>query len=555
MKYIITSALPYAEGMPHLGNLVGSILPADIYFKFMKMCGEDAIFICGSDQHGTPIELQAIKKGTTPKELADTMHNKIKEALEKFECTFTYYGKTDTEENKETVYDIFNALYNNNYIKEVKSELPYCNVDKRFLTDRLIEGTCPYCGYEHARGDQCENCGRLLTPRELIKPYCTICGKSDIVFKETTNLAFDMKALENEIRAFIEKNSKHNWSKNAINHSLNYISRGLEAREITRDLKWGFPVPLKGFEDKVFYVWFDAVIGYIGITKEWNNEKWKDYWLGKSRLIQFMGKDNIEFHTLMWPGILIGSKKGFALPYTIYAYEYLLAHGLKFSKSKGIGLNIENALEILPADYWRFILAELLPEGADVELSIERIVEIVNNDLNNLLGNFIHRSLVLAVSNFGNEVPLLNEDLLGREEKKTIKEIENKVKEYFKNFKSIKIREALKNILEIASIGNSFISNTEPWALAKKDDEKTKQKLGNIVYILLDTVFKLGNMLYPFVPETSSKILAFFNESSPHASCLESNLRSGSKLNINKPQPLFKKIGEEEIEKFKKYGG
>jgi len=555
MRYIITSALPYVEGIPHLGNLVGSILPADIYFKFMKMCGEDAIFICGSDQHGTPIELQAIKKGIAPKELADSMHNKTKEALEKFECTFTYYGKTDSKENKETVYEIFNALYNNGYIKEVKSEVPYCNVDKRFLTDRLIEGACPYCGYEHARGDQCENCGRLLTPRELVKPYCTICGKNDIVFKETTNLAFNMKALENEIRRFIEKNSKHNWSKNAINHSLNYINRGLEAREITRDLKWGFPVPLKGFEDKVFYVWFDAVIGYIGITKEWNSEKWKDYWLGKSKLIQFMGKDNIEFHTLMWPGILIGSKKGFVLPYTIYAYEYLLAHGLKFSKSRGTGLNIENALEILPADYWRFILAELLPEGADVELSIERIIEIVNNDLNNLLGNFIHRSLVLAVSNFGNEVPLLNEDLLSNKEKKVIKEIEKKEKEYLKNFKSVKIREALKNILEIASIGNSFISNTEPWTLAKKDDEKARQKLGNIVYILLDTVFKLGNMLYPFIPEASSKILALFNQSSPRSSCLESSLRGGSKLNIKKPEPLFKKIGEEEIEKFKKYGG
>jgi methionyl-tRNA synthetase len=553
MKYIITSALPYAEGMPHLGNMVGSILPADIYYKFMKMCNEDAIFICGSDQHGTPIELQAIRKGVEPKEFADSMHAKIKEILERFECTFTYYGKTDTEENKETVYEIFNALYKNGYIVEVKSELPYCNVDKRFLTDRLIEGTCPYCGYQGARGDQCENCGRLLTPKELIKPHCTICGKEDITFKETVNLAFDMKSLENEIEDFIKKRSKHNWSKNAINHSLNYIKRGLEKREITRDLKWGFPVPLKGFEDKVFYVWFDAVIGYIGITREWDKEKWKDYWFGKSRLIQFMGKDNIEFHTLMWPGILIGTRKKFILPYTIYAYEYLLANKLKFSKSKGIGLNIENALEILPADYWRFILAELLPEGADVEMSISRIMEIVNNDLNNLLGNFIHRSLTLAFSNFGDIVPLFNEDIMGPGEKKFVRDIERKEKEYFRNFRKIKIREALRCVLEIASIGNSFISSTEPWALAKNNDEKSRARLGNIVYLLLQAVYRIGNLIYPFTPEASRKILSIFNEASPESSCIVSSLRSGSKLNLHKPEPLFKKIEEEEIEKLRKF--
>ncbi len=553
MKYIITSALPYAEGVPHLGNMVGSVLPADIFYKFLKMCNEDAIFICGTDQHGTPIELQALKKGVEPKELADSMHNKIKEIFEKFECTFTYYGKTDTEENKETVYEIFNALYKNGYITEVKSELAYCTYDKRFLSDRFIEGTCPYCGYQYARGDQCENCGRLLTPKELIKPHCTICGRESIEFKETTNLAFDMKALEGEIKGFIEKNSKHNWSKNAINHSLNYIRRGLEPREITRDLKWGFPVPLEGFSDKVFYVWFDAVIGYIGITREWDKEKWKEYWLGKSRLVQFMGKDNIEFHTLMWPGILIGTRKKFVLPYTIYAYEYLLSNNLKFSKSKGVGLNLENALEILPPDYWRFILAELLPEGADVEISIERIMEIVNNDMNNIVGNFIHRALTLAISNFGNTVPQFNEDILSKEEKKFMNDIEKKGREYVRNFKKIRIREALRNAIDIASLGNTFISKTEPWNLAKSNDENSKARIGNIAYLLLDAIFKLGNMLYPFVPDASKKVLSIFNEQTPEASCLMSELRSGAKLNIVKPEPLFKKIGEEEIAKLRKY--
>ncbi|MGC8710277.1 MAG: methionine--tRNA ligase [Candidatus Micrarchaeia archaeon] len=553
MKYIITSALPYASGIPHLGNMVGSVLPADIFFKFMKMCNEDAIFICGSDQHGTPIELEALKKKVKPSEFADSMHLKIKEGYENFGCEFTYYGKTATEENKEVVYEIFNNLNENGYITRIKSEQAYCTFDKRFLSDRFIEGTCPYCGYASARGDQCDNCGRLLNPKDLVKPHCTICGKESIEFRETENLAFDMKLLDKQISDFIKENSKNNWSKNAINHSLNYIKRGLEAREITRDLKWGFEVPLEGFKDKVFYVWFDAVIGYIGITKEWSKSKWQEYWKGDTELIQFMGKDNIEFHTLLWPGILIGSKLGYVLPHTIYAYEYLNSGKLKFSKSRGIGLNIENALEIMPSDYWRFVLAELLPEGADVEFSVERVKEIVDNDMNNIIGNFVHRTLSLAKSNTSSTVPEFNEELLDKDAKEFIKKREEAEKKYIESFRNIQIREALHSIIEISSLGNAYISATEPWVLAKSETEDARRRLGNIMYLLLDTVYKISNLLYPFTPKASLALLKRFNMEHAEASCTVSSIRSGSKIDLSNLEPIFSKLTDKMLGSFKKY--
>ena len=276
-RIIVTSALPYVQSTIHLGNFIGSILPADIYYKFLKMSGRDAIFICGSDEHGTAIELKALKEHTTPEALADKNHREIKKLLEQYECTFTFYGSTHTEQNKAVTYEILGALNKNGYVVRVDSEQAYCEVDRRFISDRFIEGTCPNCKYGHARGDQCENCGRLLNPKDLVVPHCTICGKSEIVFKKTTNLALDLIRLQPKIKEFIEKNKGNNWTKNAVNHSLGYIKRGLKNREITRDIKWGFDVPIKGFEGKMIYVWFDAPIGYIGITKEWNEKKVDEY--------------------------------------------------------------------------------------------------------------------------------------------------------------------------------------------------------------------------------------------------------------------------------------
>lgn len=545
-RYIVTSALPYSEAVPHLGNFAGSLLPADVFAKYLKAKGADSISICGSDQHGTPIEIMALKKGIEPMKLADEVHEEIKKLLLEFECDFTYYGKTDSEANKETVYGLLDALNKNGFITETESMRPYCNVDKRILTDRFIEGTCPYCGAGDARGDQCDTCGHLLNPEELIKPHCVICGSTDIEFRKTKNLALDLAKLQPGIFAFVKSHSKNNWSKNAVNKTLSYIEQGLRPRDITRDMDFGFPFPLKGFEEKKVYVWFDAVIGYIGITREWSEEKWQGYWKDKdTKLVQFMGKDNIEFHTMMWPGILIGANEGYVLPHTIMAYEYLNAKGVKFSKSRGVGLNMQNALGIMPADYWRFALTHMLPETADSEFTIAGFAEIVNKIMNDKIGNLVNRVLTLAKS---------NEALLGREPEGTrSQDVEAQIGSYMKNFESIRMREALHNIVRIAEIGNELMSTEEPWALAKKapESEEAMERFRATMASLIGTVHALGVLLYPFTPKASAKVLSYF----PYDKEPTFDLLSGpAKLSHDKAiEPIFSKISEEGIRKMERF--
>ena len=543
-RVIVTSALPYAEALPHLGNLAGSILPADIYYKHLIMLGTDAIYICGSDQHGTPIELQAFKKKESPEALAEQVHNQIKSYLEKFGCTFTYYGKTHSEANKGIVYDVFNGLKQNGYITKIESEQAYCNVDQRFLTDRFIEGKCPYCGAEGARGDQCDTCGRLLNPKDLIEPHCVICGSSDISFVRTEDLALDLKKLSPKIAEFIEERKDNNWSKNAVNKSTSYIKQGLEPRAITRSMKWGFEVP--GMKDKVFYVWFDAPLGYIGITKEWSSDNWQKYWKSSdTKLVQFMGKDNIEFHTLMWPGMLIGSGLGFVLPTTIFAYEFLNSRNVKFSKSKGVGLNIETALEILPSDYWRFVLSYLLPETADSEFSIASLIEIVNKTMNDSIGNFIHRVLSIAKQNnapheFSEPSPKIKST------------IEKYVGSYNLHFEKIQMREALRDVIELASKGNEMMSAKEPWKLAKSGSETDRKDFWSVLTDLLYMARAVSVMLWPFTPSASSKALAYFNiePSKPQLFILESPLQLDISIEI---KSIFNKVTEVEKAKLEKF--
>ena len=543
-KIIITSALPYSEAIPHLGNFVGSILPADVFHRYEELAGRDSIFICGSDQHGTPIEIRALKEGFSAEHLADSVHERMKKVFESFECSFTHYGKTNSDSNKKAVYEIFEALDRNGYIKEAESVMPYCNIDKRFLTDRYIEGKCPYCGFEGARGDQCDNCGRLLSPQDLIDPYCGLCHNKDIEFKKTVNLAIELDKLQPEILNFV-KMRMGTWSRNAANKTVSYLEQGLEPREITREMKWGFPVPKKGFEDKVFYVWFDAVIGYIGISMEWS-EKWKDYWKSPdTELIQFMGKDNIEFHTMMWPGILIGSGLGFVLPHTIYAYEYLTAKGLKFSKSRGIGLNMENALEIAGPDYWRFALMYLAPESSDNDFTIALFVEVVNKIMNDKIGNYVHRVLTL-LKNSGLKASELVED------EKSMDKVAMLTSKYAEDFEALKMREALKDLVAIADIGNEMISSSKPWELIGKDgvkqgsEAKAKELLGGMVSI----VRRIGILMWPFAPEASSKILNRFGISEPKLSGLEKPLKE---LNLEGLEPVFSKLSDKQLKELERF--
>jgi methionyl-tRNA synthetase len=545
-KIIVTAALPYAYSIPHLGNFVGSILPADVYYKYLYMSGHDVIFISGSDQHGTPIELKAITEKVDPLILADQMHKEIEELFKRLECTFTKYGKTHCDANKELVYEIFNMLKKNNYIKEVESIQAFCNIDKRFITDRFIEGTCPYCN-GHARGDQCDDCGKLLTPQQLINPVCKICGKSDISFINEKNLALDLPKLELDVRAFIVKESSNNWTKNTIKKSLSFLDEGLHAREITRMMKWGFPVPLKGYENYVFYVWFDAPIGYIGITKDWNPTKWKDYWFdANTKLIQFMGKDNIEFHTIMWPAMLIGSKLGFVLPKTIRASEFLLTKEFKFSKSKGVGLNIKTALEIADADYWRFSLMYIYPETSDSEFSIEIFEEIINKIMNDKIGNLINRVLIISQKN----AKFIDSSIEPAEEH--IKEIEKFEVDYILKFESIELREALRSVIALAEYGNMIMSKYQPWAFVKRTDNDLIRDFSMIMNLEKLIIYKLGILLWPFTPKASMQILSYFGfNSEPILSMLDVEAKSIEISSDKEIKRIFSKLSDEQKRKLK----
>ncbi|HUC39062.1 MAG TPA: methionine--tRNA ligase [Candidatus Acidoferrum sp.] len=546
-KYIITAALPYAYSVPHLGNFVGSILPADVYHRYLKMKEEDVIFICGSDQHGTPTELAAIKAGVEPEVLANLMHEKIKKLFMEYECSFTYYGKTHTHENKEVVYDIFKELYKNGYLLERDDLQAYCNVDKRVLTDRLVQGTCPYCGKKSARGDQCDNCGKLLEPKQIIGPFCAICGKSEITFVKTKNLALELNKLQDNIGKFIKKNSKNNWSKDAVNKSLSMIKEGLKPRDITRSMKWGFPVPLAGYENSVIYVWVTGLIGYIGITKEWNSNKWQGYWQNEhTKLIQFFGKDNTIFHTIIWPGMAIGSKLGFILPYTIKESQFLNSKTFKFSKSQGVGLNMETALEILEPDYWRFILMYLYPETADTEFSEDLITQIVNGVMNDNIGNFINRVLKLSKEN----EPLI--DMGADPIEEHVERAEKIVEKYKSSFDNFSIREALQAIVELSALGNAIMGNSKPWATAKlaKTDKNAKKELSEQMVTLLGIAHHIGILMWPFTPSSSMKILSYFDvEKEPTLDTIGKK----PKANLSKEiTPIFKKLDDSFAKNFQK---
>ncbi|MCD6368078.1 MAG: methionine--tRNA ligase, partial [Candidatus Aenigmarchaeota archaeon] len=544
-RVLVTSALPYIHGMPHLGNIIGSVLPADVYHRYLKLAGYETIYICGSDSHGTMFEVTAEKLGTTPEELVFKNHEKIQEIFKKFNINFTYYGITHSEENKEITYHIFKKLDENGYLIEEEMELPYCKNCKRFLADRWIEGRCPYCG-GLARGDQCDDCGRVLTPKELINPRCVHCGKSDIEFRKTKHLLLDLPRFESWLRGWIESS---NWSPLVKNFSLGWLKEGLKPRTITRDASWGFPVPKKGYEGKVLYVWFDAPIGYIGITKEWSNkigkpEEWKRWWLSDDvKYVQFMGKDNVPFHTITFPSSLKGTGENWKLVDDIVASAWLLSKGVKFSKSRGEGLTTEEALKIKPADYWRYVLISLYPETDDSIFTWEEFQRRINNELSDVIGNFVHRVLSFTKSNFG-EVPSLGE--LNDEDKRMIekwKEIHNEITDYMEN---ARIREALKGIVHLCKEANAYFNNQEPWHLIKQDEERVK----TILNISCNIVRGVAILLDPFLPDSSKKILEFLNEGD------DVDWKSASELKlsnhpINKPKVLFEKIIDEELEEIK----
>ena len=527
MRKLITSALPYIHGISHLGNIVGSMLPADVYARFCRLRGDEVLFVCGSDSHGTMYEVTAAKMKITPKELVYKNHEKMKKILKKFELNFEYYGITDSDTNKELSYHIFNRLDENGYLKEEEVENVYCEKCARFLPDRWVEGKCPFCG-GLTRGDQCDDCGKLVDVKDIIEPYCVLC-KNKITFRKTKHLFLDLPKFENELSEFVDKSK--GWSKLARTETIGFLKHGLKPRAVTRDATWGFKVPKEGYENKVLYVWFDAPIGYLAFTKEWcenNNQNFEDWWKNKdTELVQFMAKDNTIFHSIIFPAMLKGCRENWKLADRIMSCGWLKTEGIKFSKSRGKGLTTEEALEKYPADYWRFVLISLYPEQNDSVFSMEIFNEIINNEFADIIGNFVHRVLSFCYSNFGG-IPKENYS------NKIIEETDKVYREITKNFEDCRFHEALKNIIHYTKLSNAYFNNSEPW---KKDEEEKKR----ISYIAGNIVKNLAIMLYPITPKFSEQIFDYLNIK-PEGVRWDDVKEFDFSGKIKKPEPLIKKI-------------
>lgn len=544
-KWLVFSAWPYVNATPHLGNLIGSILSADIAARFLRMTGAEVVFASGSDMHGTPIEVEAIKLGIEPKELAEKNHERIKSLFEKWRISFDNYSKTESEVHIKFVQDFYRKVYENGYVFEDVVQMLYCPKDKIFLPDRFVVGTCPYCGYEKAHGDQCENCGRLLEPTLLINPRCAICGSTPEI-RTTKHWFFDLPKLQDKLKEYIENNE--NLPANARNMSLQMLKEGLKPRSLTRDNKWGIPAPFPGAEGKTIYVWMEAVLGYISAVKEYfekqgRPEKWREFWFNKDvKAVYFIGKDNIPFHTIIFPALLLASGEGYILPWTVASTEYLLFKGLKFSKSKRRGIWIDEAIEVFPVDYWRYALVALRPEVRDTNFTWEEFQRLVNSELNDIIGNYIHRVLTLTYRRFGGKIPEAEKsDKRENEVEEKIAELVDAAKESMYRFR---FKDALSKIIQLAGVGNAFINDTRPW-------EKPEKEAASILYTALHIVKALAIMLSPIIPDSAQKIWEYLG----YEDKVEARLWDEAKQppppgqRLKKPEPIFSKISNKDIER------
>lgn len=560
-KILVTSALPYVNGVPHLGHMVGCLLPSDVYARYMRMMGHEVLYVCGTDEHGTPSEVGAAKEGMDVVDYCLKYHNRHKEAYKAFNLSFDYFGRTSSDQNKEMTYHIFEQLDKNGFIEEQSIKQIFSIDDNRFLPDRYVTGTCPHCGYDKARGDQCENCTKVLEPTELINPRSTISGSTNLEVRETKHLFLKLPLLEEKLAQWV-KSKEPFWPDVAYSIAQKWLKEGLKPRCITRDLKWGFPVNKEGFEDKVFYVWFDAPIGYIGITKQWADENpqsrnWKDWWLDAKDVhyVQFMGKDNVPFHSISFPATLLGTGENWTKVDYLKGMSYLTFEGGKFSKSENRGVFAEDAIKEFPADYWRYWLMANAPEASDSSFTFDLFAGTVNKDLNGVLGNFVSRVMKMTASKIGSAVPQAGE--LQNVDKQLIADLQEKVGNYCKYMENLEFKKALAELRAIWVDGNNYISVTEPWTVIKTDP----QRAAAILNICLNLIRIYAVLSYPVMPETAEKILAKFGlDAKEIASLKDFNaekeikaLKEGHSFEVG--EALFERIAPEKIEELKaKYG-
>ena len=543
-KRLITSALPYVNNIPHLGNLT-QVLSADVFARFCRSRGYETMYVCGTDEYGTASETRALQEGVTPRELCDHYHEIHKAIYRWFDIDFDYFGRTSTLLQTEIVQAIFKACDDNGYITEKESEQLYCPDCGRFLADRFVKGTCPHCGNDDARGDQCEKCGTLLDPTELVEPKCSVCGATPIV-KKTKNLYINLPKLLPQLQAWMDKASVDGfWAKNAIQTTMSWIRDGLQERCITRDLKWGIPVNKPGYEDKVFYVWFDAPIGYISITAN-KTEDWEYWWRDPedTELFQFIGKDNIPFHTVVFPATLLGTQEKWTMLHHMSSTEYLNYEGGKFSKSKGIGIFGNDVEETgIPADVWRFYMFYNRPEKSDFTFTWLDFQEKVNKELIGNLSNLVNRTLTFVKRFYDGGISSKEFD------EPLLSEIRKREASITASLERADEKDAIRAIFELSDAGNKAFQEGEPWKARKDDPEKAEKLLNTLMYLIRD----LGVMVTPYMPSTGKKILSFISASD--ASWKDIGMTEAP-LHVGNVELLFEKLEDERIKSLKeRYSG
>ena len=545
-KVLVASAWPYVNRLPHMGTIL-HFLSADVVARYYRLKGEDVVMVSGSDEHGTPTEVEAVRQGIQPKQLTDKNHAKIVELLKKWGFSFDNYTRTENPVHKEFVQEHLMKIYNNGYIFTQETEMLFCEKCNRFLPDRYVEGKCPYCGYERARGDQCEDCGRLLETTLLLEPYCAICNGKPVI-KRTAHWYFDLPKLSEQLGKYVENNKQ--LPGNARNFSLNLIKEGLKPRAVTRDVSWGIQAPFPGAEDKRIYVWIEAVLGYVSATIEhFRNinepEKWKEYWFDKkAKTLYFIGKDNIPFHTIILPALLIASGEDYNLPWNVSTTEFLQFKGEKASKSQKLGIFMDEALQLYPADYWRYFLMSTRPETKDTNFSWEIFIEKVNADLNDTFGNFIHRTLTFINTQFNGQIP--EPKALDAEAQQILTTVKEKVATITQEIQACKLQSAASNVISLSRTGNQYLNEKEPWNLIKKD----RDQAANILYVAAQIVKALAIVSAPFIPFAAEEIWKTLNLSgSVHEQKWDEALKPlPPNHKIAKPKPLFKKIDANEQE-------
>jgi len=545
-RYTVTTALPYANGPLHLGHVAGVYIPADIYVRYLRSKNNDVVFIGGTDEHGVPISIKAKNEGVTPKEIVDRYHGIIKNSLQGLGISLDFFGQTSSSIHYDVATEWFQKLYNNGVFSEEALQQYYDEENKQFLADRYITGTCPSCKKEGAYGDQCEKCGTSLSPTELINPKSALSGNKPVL-KETKHWYLPLNNFEPWLKEWIEK-KKPLLKSNVYGQVKSWLDEGLRPRAITRDLEWGVPVPVKGSEGKVLYVWFDAPIGYVSFTKQFleNDSKrnWEDYWKkdGESKLVHFLGKDNIVFHSIIFPSML-KSMGDFILPENIPANEFLNLEGDKFSTSKNWAVWLDDYLQEFPdkTDLLRYVLCSILPEQKDSDFTWADFVAKNNNELVNNFANFVHRSVVLTNKYWGGIVPTQGE--LTDFDKEVLKELKKYPSKISNSIEKHRYKEALSYLMKLSALGNKYLTESEPWQVIKTDEKRVE----SIMNVALQITAALGVLSGPFLPKTSERLLKMLNlESFQWGDVSTNNIEAGKK--INEGFHLFKRMDEKVIE-------